>query len=159
MKKNRTTMKSVLYGNYEFLLLAAVCFILSLVVGSGMPAYAKGSTNPRGSKIAAVAADTVITDSANEEKDQPEVVITKNKKKSKSVTQSQKAAKDAGAAIDEEDENDMYVPYEKWRVDKFDNWGIHKKSKSSGVKSKTDEPDTTGNTDSKKGFNDKDKEL
>ena len=152
-------MKNVRRGNFGFLMIAAVCFILALVIGSGTPAYAKGAARQHTSKIITAAADTVITDSANDEKDQPEVVITKTKKKSKTVTSSPKAGTDAGTTIGEEDDNDMYVPYEKWRIDKFDNWGKHKKSKSSGVKDQSDEPDSTGKTDSKKGFNDKDKEL
>jgi hypothetical protein len=159
MQQYKTTMKNTRCRNFGFLLSVASCFILSLVVGSGMSAHAKSFSASDYSGKSIAAADTVITDSANEEKDQPEVVITKTKKKSKTVSQSPKAAKDAGTAIDEDDDNDMYVPYEKWRIDKFDNWGKHRKAKSSGVNTQTDAPDSTGNSDSKKGFNDKDKEL
>lgn len=159
MQQFKTTMENARHRNFGFLKFVAACFILSLIVGSGMSAHAKSFSASHQSGTSIAAADTIITDSANEEKDQPEVVITKTKKKSKSGAQSPKAAKDAGTAIDEDDDNDMYVPYEKWRIDKFDNWGIRRKAKSSGVKTETDAPDSTGNSDSKKGFNDKDKEL
>ncbi len=159
MQQYQATIQNTRRGSFRFLLFMLVCFILSLVAGSAITAHAKSFSASDYSEKSIAAADTVITDSANEEKDKPEVVITKTKKKSKSGSQSPKAAKGAGAAIDEDDDNDMYVPYEKWRIDKFDNWGARKKAKSSGVKTETDAPDSTGNSDSKKGFNDKDKEL
>lgn len=159
MQQCKTTMENARHGNFGFLVFVAACFILSLIVGSGISVHAKSYSTYHHSGKSIAAADTVITDSANEEKDQPEVVITKTKKKSKSGAQSPKAAKNAGTAIDEDDDNDMYVPYEKWRIEKFDNWGARKKAKSSGVKTETDAPDSTGNSDHKKGFNDKDKEL
>ncbi len=158
MQQYQATMKNTTRGNNRFLLLTAICFILSLIVGTGTPVHAKNLSAVNHSGQTITCADTIITDSANEEKDQPEVIITKPKKKSKSVSQTPKA-KNAGTAIDEDDDNDMYVPYEKWRIEKFDNWGTHRKAKSSGVKTETAAPDSTGDGKSNKEFNDKDKEL
>jgi hypothetical protein len=55
---------------------------------------------------------------------------------------------------DDSDDEEMYAPYEKWRIDTFDNWGKHKRIYS---------PDTsaadTNNLHKQKGLSDKDKEA
>lgn len=82
----------------------------------------------------------------------------KMKKKPKTVKKQDGTQPSDGSLYDDDsDDNDMYNSYEKWRIDKFDNWGKHKKKNTI-----INEPDTldvdTVKAGKEKGFSDKDKE-
>ena len=82
----------------------------------------------------------------------------KTKKKIKSPAKQGNGQIDFETGIDEDDDNDMYVPYEKWRVDTFDNWGTHKKKKTTATDADNNAADSSKVDEDKQGFSDKEKE-
>jgi hypothetical protein len=58
---------------------------------------------------------------------------------------------------DDTNDDDMYTPYDKWRIDLFDNWGKHNKKISSAPKPVSGGTDTV-NSNKRKGLSDQDKE-
>jgi hypothetical protein len=60
---------------------------------------------------------------------------------------------------DDDDDEDIYTPYSKWRIDKFDNWGKHKKKNASATVPDEEDTDTSKvKKDNDKEFKDNEKE-
>ena len=59
---------------------------------------------------------------------------------------------------EDEDDADMYTPYSKWRIDKFDNWGKHKKKDAKTIEIDSNAVDTS-NVKKEKEFKDNEQET
>jgi hypothetical protein len=74
------------------------------------------------------------------------------------LTQIDTIRTDDSLYYDDSNDEEMYTPYDKWRIDTFDNWGKHKKKLSPVTTPDTSAADTL-NIHKRKGLTDKDKET
>lgn len=126
------------------------CRIRSAVHPAYFP-YAPGAYSPVQSGA--------IRDSATLKSSDAGKAQTHTNAKRKEAMNGEHFAGDSTGFEDEYDlhDNDMYIPYPKWRIDKFDNWGKKKRHNPSLNENDTTAIDT-GAIEKKKGFSDDEKE-
>ena len=83
--------------------------------------------------------------------------IKSNKKLKSNVKQKGVYQQNDSLYFDDSNDDEMYTPYEKWRIDTFDNWGKHNKKNVPQSETDTSAVDTV-KVHKGKGFSDKDKE-
>ena len=79
------------------------------------------------------------------------------KKKMKSINIKPNIQDSDSLNYDDSNDDELYTPYEKWRIDTFDNWGKHRGKINSHTEQDTSSADTL-KVNKKKGFLDKEKE-
>ena len=125
-------------------LFAAALFLLSSF--AAVPAFGKTDLSLQNNEIITKSILTsecsILTNITCADSDlvTPSEKSKSNTAKKKKTTVAKKQAEESLFDEDNDNDNDMYSTYDKWRIDKFDNWGKHKKKNEVVTEQENEEP-------------------